>query len=67
MANSVAIVSRYFRIRGGDTIVELKGDAWTRWDRWDGPVGTSIWTAESPELNEIDATEAAEVIRSISR
>lgn len=66
MPNQTA-VSRYFRIKGGDTVVELRGESWIRWDRWDGPVGTSIWTVDSPELNEIDPAEAAEVIRSIPR
>lgn len=57
-AATLTAESRFFRIRGGETVVEaLPSGDWIRHDRWDGPVGTSIWSLDSPELTEL--TEAA--------
>lgn len=53
---------RYYRIDGGDTVLEATGAHWTRWDDWDGPVATSIWTADSPRLTELPEDEAKALI-----
>jgi len=63
-APAAAPSSRYFRIDGGNTIVESAGTHWTRWDDWDGPVATSIWTADNPRLTEVSEIEARSTIGS---
>lgn len=63
-AATLTAESRFFRIRGGETVVEaLPSGSWIRWDRWDGPVGTSIWKLDSPELVELTEEAARILIR----
>lgn len=58
-------VRRYFSIRGGDTVLEATPSGWIRWDRWDGPVATSIWKLDSPELVELTEDEAQRLIAKV--
>lgn len=66
MSSETLAASRFFRIRGGDTVVEAQPSGWIRWDRWDGPVETSIWSVDSPELEEISEPEARKIIGEFS-
>lgn len=61
-AEELSPQSSYFRIRGGDTVLEARSTGWIRWDRWDGPVATSIWTADRPELIALTEAEARGII-----
>lgn len=53
---------RYFRIAGGNTVLETSEGRWTRWDHIDGPVGTSIWRLDSPGLTELTEPDARKLI-----
>lgn len=65
-AATLTAESRFFKIRGGETVVEaLPSGSWIRWDRWDGPVGTSIWKLDSPELIELTEAAAKILIRTL--
>ena len=64
-AIEVNTASRYFRIKGGNTVLEFNGSKWIRWDNWDGPIETSIWKIENPALSEIKEPEAKLLIQAI--
>ena len=53
---------RYFRIPGGNTVLQADGGSWTRWDEIDGPVATSIWRLDSPGLTELNEEDARALI-----
>lgn len=56
--------SRFFQIKGGNTVVEKRESGWIRWDLWDGPVETDLWTTVSPQLEEIPLEQALKLIAS---
>lgn len=62
MLVSLAASSSYFRIKGGNTVVEKRGSEWIRWDLWDGPVSTGLWTVGDPQLEPITVENASELI-----
>ena len=63
-AETTAPRTRYFRISGGNTVLQAEGSRWTRYDRIDGPVATSIWRLDSPGLTELTESDAHALIGS---
>lgn len=61
--SSIKPNTRYFRIEGGNTVVQHNEDGWARWDFHDGLVSTNIWTADDPRLSEISFEEALEFMK----
>lgn len=61
-AEPLALVT-YFRINGGDTILEKRAEGWFRWDSRAGIVPTSIdWDSTPERLTQMSYEEAAPFI-----
>lgn len=55
---------KYFQIIGGDTVLQLDNNGWTRWDFQDGIVSTNVaWVENSPELKRITKDEAISLMK----
>ena len=64
MAQTITEQVKYFQIDGGDTVLELEGKRWKRWDTRDGVVDTHVpWSASDPRLTEITREEAISLMK----
>lgn len=55
---------RYFRIEGGNTVLQRSGNKWFRWDVRDGVLETNIpWDMDDPRLSEVSREEAIALMK----
>ena len=53
---------KYFKIAGGNTVLQFDSTGWTRWDYYDGVVPTNIvWDENS--LEQITKSEAINLMK----
>lgn len=53
---------KYFKIAGGNTVLQFDSTGWTRWDYYDGVVPTNIVWEES-SLEQITKSEAIDLMK----
>lgn len=62
-APALLITTTYFKINGGETILEKRAEGWFRWDSRAGVVPTSIdWDSTPERLTQLSYEEAAPLI-----
>lgn len=62
--STTTIETKYFKIAGGSTVLQLDGSLWTRWDYHEGLVSTDLdWVESDSNLERITKDEAIALMK----
>lgn len=56
--------TKYFRLDGGNTVLQKGDNGWERWDHADGLISTNVkWSESDPRLIQVSLQEAIALMK----